>query len=169
MAKSRRASAIEELTQSLKAQADQERSLAQRLADWLTGAFGSMIFLIGNIVWFAAWISINTGLIPGIEPFDPFPFSFLTMVVSLEAIVLSIVVLISQNQAAKIADLREETDLQLDAITEKELTKMLHLLCLLLDKHGIDTSQDVELQAMLKPTDIQELEKVLENQIAGEN
>jgi uncharacterized membrane protein len=169
MTKHSREGAVGELIQSLKAQADQERSLPQRIADWLTSAFGSMVFLVGNVIWFGGWIIINTGLIPGIEPFDPFPFSFLTMVVSLEAIILSIIVLISQNQAAKIADLREETDLQLDSITEKELTKVLQLLVLLLHKNGIDTSKDHELKAMLKPTDVQKLEKMLENQIKGDH
>ena len=53
---------------------------------------------------------------PGIKPFDPYPFGFLTMVVSLEAIILAILVLISQNRASRVDDIREEIDLQVNII-----------------------------------------------------
>ena len=77
---------------SVKGRADKRRKLSERVADALTLGFGSMVFLILNVVWFIVWIVINVGLIPSIEPFDPFPFGFLTMVVSLEAIALAIIV-----------------------------------------------------------------------------
>ena len=112
---------------SVKGRADQRRRLSERIADALTIGFGSMAFLVVNVVWFVVWIVINVGLVPGIEPFDPFPFGFLTMVVSLEAIALAIIVLMSQNRAAKIADLREEVDLEIDRMAEAELTKLLQL------------------------------------------
>jgi uncharacterized membrane protein len=152
---------------SIKAKADYNRSLSERIADRLTLSFGNMIFFILNLVWFIAWIVINIGLIPGIEPFDPFPFGFLTMVVSLEAIALAIIVLMSQNRAAKIADLREEVDLQVNKITEKELTKLLEIAAMLAEKEGIDLSQDEVLQKMLKRTDTKKLEAALEKEIQG--
>jgi uncharacterized membrane protein len=154
-----------ELLTSLKAKTDAKRTIPERIADSLTRGFGSMIFLVLNIIWFVVWIVINVGLIPGIEPFDPFPFGFLTMVVSLEAIVLAIIVLISQNRAAKIADLRAEVDLQVDVTTELELTKLLKLVTILLQKEGIDLSLDEELGAMLQPTDTEKIEKTLEEEI----
>jgi uncharacterized membrane protein len=153
------------LIQSVKAKADAKRSTSERVADWLTEKFGTMAFLVLNFAWFGVWIIINSGLIPGIEPFDPFPFTFLTMVVSLEAIGLAIIVLMSQNRASKIADLREEVDLQVDTTTEAELTKLLVLMKRLLEKEGIDVSSDPELDAMLEPTDVDKLETVLENQV----
>lgn len=151
---------------SLKAKADEKRTLAERAADWTSATFGSMWFMILNVVWFAVWIVVNLGLVPGIEPFDPFPFGLLTMIVSLEAILLAIFVLIAQNRAARVAELREEVDLQIDLIAEEELTKVLEMLCLLLDKHGIDYSGDSELSAMLIPTNVEQLETILEEQIA---
>lgn len=156
------------LLHSMKAKADAQRSRAEKAADILTGIFGSMPFLLANILWFAVWIVINVGIIPGIEPFDPFPFSLLTMIVSLEAIGLAIIVLISQNRAEKIADLRQEVDLQLDMITEQELTKLLHMMRLMLEKQGIDVSQDEELQGMLQPTDVERLEDDLKKDIIKE-
>jgi uncharacterized membrane protein len=87
------------------------------------------------------------------------------MIVSLEAIFLSIFVLLSQKRSAKIDALREEVDLQIDIITEQELTKIMHLLVKLLEKNGIDTSKDLELQEMLKQLNTSKIEKVLEQQI----
>ncbi len=155
------------LVRSVKGKADEKRSPLERIADTLTAVFGSMPFLLLNVVWFVVWIVINVGLIPGVEPFDPFPFGFLTMVVSLEAIALAIIVLISQNRAAKIADLREEVDLQVNILTEKEITKLLQVVAQLAEKQGLDLSRDRELQTMLRPSDTEKLEKDIELEVGG--
>lgn len=153
------------IIQSLKAKADRRRSVSEKFADWLTSRSGSIGFLALNALWFLAWIAINTGLVPGIAPFDPFPFGLLTMVVSLEAIMLAIVVLISQDRAVKVDDLREEIDLQVDIITERELTKLMEMVAMLLEKNDIDVSGDAILQEMLRPTDTGKIERALEKQI----
>jgi uncharacterized membrane protein len=150
---------------SLKAKADKKRRVSEKLADWMTGAFGSMNFLFVNVVWFAVWIVINLGLIPGITPFDPFPFGLLTMIVSLEAIILAITVLISQNREEKVGDVRQEIDLQLDIIAEDELTKLLQMVSLLLEKNGIDVSGDEVLQSMLQPTSVDKIEEAIEQEV----
>ena len=153
------------IIKALKADADAERTRSERLADWITSRLGSMTFLMINFVWFALWIIINTGVIPGVKPFDPFPFSFLTMVVSLEAIFLAIIVLISQNRAGQVADLREEVDLQVDIITEVEITKVLVILKRLAEKNGIDLDNDPELKEMLEPTNMGRIESALHDQV----
>ncbi|MBK9746958.1 MAG: DUF1003 domain-containing protein [Anaerolineae bacterium] len=153
------------LIHSLKARADERRTTPEKIADALTSRFGSMGFLIFNVVWFTIWLAWNNGLIPGLQPFDPFPFQLLTMIVSLEAIFLSIIVLISQNRGERVADLRQEMDLQLDILAEDELTKMMRMLALLLEKQGLDVSNDTELQEMLRPTNIEKIQTILEEQI----
>ena len=160
--------ANQEAIKSLKTQEDEKRSFSEKVADFLTTAFGSMGFLVINILWFATWIVLNIGLIPGIEPFDPFPFGLLTMIVSLEAIALAIIVLISQNRSAKIADLREEVDLQVDMITEREITKLLQLVSAIAEKQGIKLTDDKDLQAMLEPVPLSKIEQALEKQVLGE-
>ncbi len=153
------------LIRSLKAKADAKRSPSEKTADWLTGIFGSITFLSVHAFWFSIWIAINLGLINRAEIFDPYPFGLLTMIVSLEAIFLTVFVLISQNRAARVDDLRDEIDLQIDIIAEQELTKVMELLALFMEKNGIDLSQDKELQYMLKPTDTEKITKVLERQL----
>ena len=157
--------AVAQISTSLKARANEKSGFAEKLADKLTTAFGSMPFLLVNCVWFAIWIALNVGLIPGIPIFDPFPFGFLTMIVSLEAIILAIIVLISQNRAARIADLREEVALQVEEISEQEVTKILELIVKLSAAQGIDLSEDEELRSMLRPTDTERLTDQLEKEV----
>lgn len=153
------------IIQSIKARSDEKRTLSEKIADGMTQTFGSIPFLILNTIWFVSWILINTNSIPGITPFDPFPFGFLTMIVSLEAIVLAIFVLISQNRAARIDDLREEVDLKIDIVTEQELTKLLQLFVLLMEKNGFILSDDKELREMIHQTNMKKIERVLEKEI----
>src|SRR3989338_5791916 len=150
---------------SIKAKADAKRTATERIADWMTSRFGSITFLSLNILMFILWVLINTNQIQGIPPFDPFPFSLLTTIVSLEAIILAIFVLISQNRTAKVDDLREETHLQLNLISEREITKLIKMTALLLEKHGIDLSEDPELKKMIRPVSEEEIQKKLEKEI----
>lgn len=154
-----------EAIKSFKAKANAKRSAAEKFADWLTAYFGSVLFLAINAVWFIIWITINTGLIPGIKEFDPFPFGLLTMMVSLEAIFLAIIVLISQNREARIGELREEVDLQLNQLSEEEITKIIKMLTILMKKQGIDVEHDKELQVMLKPFNEEEVKKQIEKEL----
>ncbi len=150
---------------SLKARSQAKRDLAERVADFMTRTFGSITFLILNLVWFAWWIAVNLGRVPGIKPFDPFPFGLLTMIVSLEAIMLAIFVLISQNREQKVNDIREEIDLEVDVIAESEVTKALELLVKIAKKSGVDLSRDEELSEMLKPLNRDKIEKAFEKEI----
>jgi uncharacterized membrane protein len=146
---------------SIKAKADAKRTFVEKMADLMTVKFGSIGFFLLNVVW----ILINTNQIESIPAFDPFPFSLLTTFVSLEAIILAIFVLISQNRSAKVDDLREETHLQLNLIAEKEITKLMKMMALILEKGGIDLSQDPELRQMMRPVSEEEIEKRLEKEI----
>lgn len=154
-----------QLLTTLKAKANADRSFTERVADFITTISGSFTFLAFNAAFFAVWILINTGKLSIVSPFDPFPFSLLTTIVSLEAIILAIIVLVSQNRAGKIDDLREEMHLQINLIAEKEITKLIQLHVLLLKKNGIDISEDAELQEMLKPIMAESLETQLRDEI----
>ena len=135
------------------------------MTDALTSEFGSITFLVLNIAWFGLWILVNTGYLPIVEPFDPFPFNFLTLMVSLEAIMLTIIVLMSQNRETKVNDIRDEIDTRIDMVSEEEITKALELLVMLLKKNKIDVSKDKKLQKMLKPVDKYYLEKKFEKEV----
>ena len=150
---------------SIKAKADAKRTPLEKMADYMTSSFGSNTFLWLNVFLFTAWLLINTNQVKFISPSDPFPFNLLTNIVSLEAIILAIFVLISQNRTSKIDDLREETHLQLNLISEREVTKLIKMVALLLEKEGIDLSQDPELKKMIRPLSEEEIQKKLEREI----
>lgn len=153
------------ILRSIKAKADARRTTTERLADWMTDTFGSIGFLIFNVLLFVFWVLINTGAVKGIQSFDPYPFMLLTTIVSLEAIVLAIFVLISQNRAARVDDLREEINLQVELIAEKEITKIMKMLIMLSEKNGIDLSNDPELKKLLRPVSEIAIERKLEKEI----
>lgn len=137
------------------------RKWYHKFSDWIAEISGTMFFLVLNVAWFVIWVIWNNALIPGLPVFDPYPHSFLTMVVSLEAIVLSIVVLISQNRQSNIADLREEIDFNINVRAEHEITKIINLLDKIHDHLGMVKEEDAELDEMKKATDLQEIEEQL--------
>jgi uncharacterized membrane protein len=160
----RRRTATGRAKQALKARYASKRSRVEVIADRLAKVGSSAGFLAFHVVWFAVWIGWNVGLV-GAKPFDPFPFGLLTMVVSLEAIFLSILVLLVQSREAQIAELREEISLQVILRMEEEVTKTLQLVAGLYTRSGHQLSEDAELQEMLKPLDEKQIEDDLMRQI----
>jgi uncharacterized membrane protein len=140
----------------LRQNAAQKRNLQDRIADFITNFSGRMIFVYVHLIWFLAWILINTGRF-GIPIFDPFPYGLLTMVVSLEAIFLSTFVLISQNRLSRENEYRADLDMHVGLLTERELTRVLQMLDAIQDKMGIDNDEDSELadlEMVTRPEDV---------------
>ncbi|HWO01565.1 MAG TPA: DUF1003 domain-containing protein [Blastocatellia bacterium] len=135
----------ENIAEIVKMRAEQERrkNSEERLADLLTLFSGSMMFVYVHAVWFGLWILFNVGWLGG-TPFDPFPFSLLTLIVSLEAIFLSTFVLISQNHAGAIADKRADLDLQINLLAEHEVTHLLALVDAIADHLGVHRDNELE-------------------------
>jgi len=100
---------------------------ADRVADAITAFSGSIRFVWITVILVGGWIGANL-VLPRHDRVDPFPFPLLTLVLSVEAIFLSIFILMSQNRAAKVSDKRGHLDLQLNMLTEQENTKMLRML-----------------------------------------
>lgn len=106
-------------TRNVNEETEDHRTVVQKSADWIAEFSGSIPFLMIHVVFFAVWLGINTIKIPGIPQFDPFPFGFLTLAVSLEAIFLSVFVLLSQNRQA--AKDRVHADIEYDVNLKAEL------------------------------------------------
>lgn len=149
---------------AIKAQRAAQRSWIEAIAEALNGVAASTPFLVLHALWFAVWILWNVGAL-GLRVFDPFPFGLLTMIVSLEAIVLSIFVLMAQKRESAIAELREEMSLQVSLRLEEEVTKTLQLVAGLYTRLGHRVAEDPELREMLQPLDIKAIERELILQI----
>jgi len=135
-----------------------KRSKIERLSDNITLAAAAGPSIVLHAIWFAAWIAINTGFVPAIKPFDPFPCPLLTMMVSLEAIFLALFVLASQNRLAKQSDLRANLDLQIDLLVEREMTAVLQLLNDIAKHLDVDTDVTTDkISDLIKKTDVKKL------------
>ena len=157
-----------QIIESFEKRVREKRPISIKIADILTTSFGTIVFFVFNVILFTFWILANLGKIPAVSIFDPYPFILLTTAVSLEAIFLSIIVLISQNRQSQINTLREELDLQVNLISEKEITKLLKLVKLMLEKSG-NKIEDPELEEMLKEADTSYIERKLADQLTPKN
>ncbi|MFL6232894.1 MAG: DUF1003 domain-containing protein [Thermoanaerobaculia bacterium] len=112
-------------TRNVNEEAEDRRSTVEKAADWIAAFSGSITFLMMHVVFFAVWIGLNVEW-PGWRPpmFDPFPFGLLTMVVSLEAIILSVFVLLSQNRQASKDRIRGDIEYQVNLKAELEVAQL---------------------------------------------
>jgi uncharacterized membrane protein len=140
------------------------RTTVDRVTDAVTGITGSAVFVVLHVVWFGVWIGINLTREP---PFDPFPFTFLTLLVALEAIILTGLVLMTQNRMTRQAEKRAHLDLQVNLLAEQELTTMLQMLTALCERSGVAVpARDAHVAELLKDTDVHELASALDRELA---
>ena len=158
------AGSVDQLTQrnieavrQLEEAAKEERTASDRVAEVIAKFCGSMTFVWVHVAWFGIWVLIN--VIPRLPHIDPFPFTFLTLVVSLEAIFLSTFILISQNHDSKISERRNHLDLQINLLSEQENTQMLVILRAIAEKVGANLSSHDQVEALSEETKPQRLVK----------
>jgi uncharacterized membrane protein len=144
------------------------RSSGEKVSDFFVSVMGSMPFLVFHVVWFAAWFIINLNAVPGVAPFDPFPFGILTLIVSSEGVFLAIFILISQNRMTRQSDKRAHLDLQVNILTEQEMTMMLRMQQRLCEHFGVevDTVRE-EAKLLLEETDVHRVVSTLEEKLPG--
>ena len=104
-------------------------------------------------------------MLPSRDRLDPFPFPLLTLVLSIEAIFLSIFILMSQNRAARISDKRSHLDLQLTLLSEQENTKMLRMLEQIGKAVGATVTPDPEVQVLEEATEPEALSRQIDQAI----
>lgn len=144
----------------LEQEAIDTRSRGEKVSDVFTRFMGSMNFVVFHLVWMSSWFLINLGAIPGIEPFDPFPFGILTLIVSAEGVFLAIFVLISQNRMGRLANQRSHLNLQISLLAEQETTKILQRLKAISDHLGI-AETDEEIRRLSESTHLEVLAEEL--------
>ncbi len=91
---------------------DEQKTMATMIADAVpafTGSIGSLVF---HALFFTAWIVVNLALIRALKIFDPFPFSFLSIIISLESIFLTLFVLTSQNRQSARDRIRSDIEFE---------------------------------------------------------
>jgi uncharacterized membrane protein len=160
----RRSRRTHSVFRAIKAQHSGEQTRMHVIADWLTNLASTTGFFVFHVIGFSTWLLWNSPIF-GLPQFDPFPYGLLTMIVSLEAIFLSIFVLMSQSRESKIGELREELTLQVNLRIEEEVTKTLHLVAGLYTRMGHTLGNDPDLREMLLPLDPKKMEQEVTEQI----
>jgi uncharacterized membrane protein len=135
-------------------------SPGQRFIESLTQSIGRPRFLYINLAFIAVWMLGNSGLYG--RPFDKPPFFWLCTVLAVEAILVTGMVLISQNRQRLEADRRTQLDLQINLLSEQKITKMLSLLEQLVEAQTQAIREDPEVEAMKESADPEVLLTALE-------
>jgi uncharacterized membrane protein len=148
---------------------DRRLSAPNRLSAAITRVASSFPFILAHAFLIAGWIALNSLGALGVRPFDPFPFSFLNLVLVVEAFFLSTFILMTQHWEIRRADHWAHLHLQIGILAEQEATKMLQLLRGLCDRVGMDkAAQDRELREMIETTEVQVLAEELKRVRATE-
>ena len=150
------ASNVEKIAR-LEAEQLHRRSFFDRVGDRAVAIAGGGWVALFHLLWFVGWIVVNVGGVPDVEPFDPYPFNFLTMVVSLEAIFVTLAVLNNQNRMTHQADKRAHLDLQVNLLAEQESTATLRLLQRVAEKLGLPPGELQQVEALTRETDVADL------------
>jgi len=144
------------------------RSLVVRVGDKVTGILGTMTAVLIHIAVIATWVMINVGFVPGVKPFDPYPFGLMCLLMSMEGVLVAMFVLITQNRMSRQADRRAHLNLQVNMLAEQEMTRVLQMLKLLCEKNGIEPpAEDDAVQMLLQTTNVEQLAQKLDEHLPG--
>lgn len=127
-----------------------QKSIEARIADRITTFTGSIWFVVTLGLLVVAWIVVNTGVVPRLAPFDPFPFVLLAMLASVAAIFLTTFVLISQNRISQLEQRRADLDLQVTLLAEHEITRLVVLVDAIAERLGVSEAGDPYLEELKK-------------------
>jgi uncharacterized membrane protein len=146
----------------------ERRSTSERFADAVGVFAGSLLFVLIHLLLLIAWIAVNTRSVLAIKPFDPYPFSLLGVGVAVEAVILSSFILMRQNRMMRRGERRDHLNLQVDLLSEKEITKLLQMVRAICGKMGLqDIMADKEIRELTQNTSIESLSRTLEDRMPG--
>jgi uncharacterized membrane protein len=142
------------------------RTTTERVSDVITKLVGNVGFLAAHLILISGWALLNLRVIPGVRPFDPFPFGVLALVVSSESVFLTIFVLISQGRMARQSERRSHLDLQVGMLSEQELTTILQMLQKLCNHMGVNVDSSKQaVKSFSETTDVHKLASELEDKL----
>ncbi len=144
---------------------EEELPPLQRAMEAVGGFAGTGYFLMLNVSLLAVWILLNTSPASPTGKFDPYPFGLLSIVLTVEAVLMTTFVLSKQTRMQRRSEHRNHLNLQIDLLAEKEITKILQLQVLICARLGIkEAAADEEVQEMQEITSLDHMaEHVREN------
>ena len=153
----------------LEEEEERDRSFADRFPEMIGSFAGSVTFVACQLTFVGLWALANFGAVPGVPVFDPFPFSLLSCVLSLEGVLLTAFVLIRQNRMSLLVDRRSHLDLQISLLSEKETTKVIQMLERMSRQMGIEHQvTDQETEELGEATAVENLARDLRDKLAAD-
>ena len=144
------------------------RTHTERLGDHIARFVGSIQFVAAHLAVFAAWILWNA--LPRTRHFDPAPFSLLSTIVGLEAILLASFILMRQARLSRRSDEREHLMLQILLLTEKEVTAVLSMDRKIAGQVGLDKAANTaEIRELSQHTSIEDVAQTIKQSITADN
>lgn len=139
--------------------AEQKVGIHQRAIEKITGYLGRPRFLYFILLFVLFWIGVNVWMISlGMHNFDQPPFSWLQGIISLSALLMTTLVLITQNRQNNATEERRRLDLQVNLVIEQKVTKLIALIEELReDSPQVKGRHDPEAEAMKEPVNPHEV------------
>ncbi len=144
----------------------QPRSRGEAFVDAVGGFVGTITFVLAQLLASTGWMAVNSGWL-GVKPFDPFPFSLLSAVTSVEAVLVSAIVLMKQNRMSTVENRRDHLDLQVNLRTERQATQILQMLDRLSAHVGLEHHHDADGRELSEPVAIEHLVDELHRRLPG--
>lgn len=142
-------------------------STSERVSQAVSRFAGSLAFVAVHLVGFVAWALWNA-MAPAAWRFDPYPFGLLSMIVSLESVLVATFVLIKQNRLSQLADRRDHLHLQVDILAEQEATEVLRMLRGISDRLRIPRPGTAKVDELARETDVNELLREIDRKVPVE-
>ena len=133
--------------------AGRQRTLGERIVDGVASTVGTVQFWVAHVIMVTLWAILNSGRVPGITPWDPWPYDTLLTALPLEAIIISCTVLMIQGRMKRQQAQRAHLNLQIALLQEREATMTLHLLRAICQRLEMPEAHDPELADLLRVTD----------------
>jgi uncharacterized membrane protein len=158
-----------DLLETFKQDEEARISVARQRIERISAFFGSPAYFACAVLFILAWIAVNTWRAQeGWRPIDAPPFFWLQGLVSCNALLLTVAVLIRQNRMAQVAEHRSHLDLQINLLSEQKVTKILRIVDeLQRELSALRKHPDSEVAEMSKPADAHALMHAIKHKQDG--
>jgi uncharacterized membrane protein len=136
--------------QEMEAELRAERTAGQRFVDLLTDLVSNVRFWAAHAALLTAWVTLNTGRVPGVPRWDPWPFETLRTLLSLEAVMIACTVLLIQGRMRQNTARQQHLTLQIALLAEVEATKTLAMVRALCRYHALPEAHDPEVEQLVR-------------------
>jgi len=139
----------------------EELSPLHRVSHGVGWFVGTIYFILIQCAGVLIWVLLNVGPLHLARPFDPYPFSLLSVVLSMEAVLLTSFVLIRQCAIDLQSERRNHLDLQINMLAEDKVTTVLNLLRGVAAKLDVDLGDHRQSEEQTRKTPVESIAKNL--------